>query len=324
MPQNQEPTSNYLITSKPHMRAKITTRSIMLDVIIALLPAMLVAIINFGWRGATVIAVSVLSCVFFEWAYQHFMKKPVMINDLSAVITGILIAFGVPATVPLWTMVVAAFFAIIIVKQLFGGIGQNFVNPALAARAFLLAAYPALVTIYDFGLAPDAVATATPLVEFAESALHTPGLADMWRVLWAFGNTRGAIGEVATILVILGGVYLLVRKVINWRIPVFFIGTTAIMLLIFGRHGLMTGQPHYEIFLGALMLAAFFMATDYSTSPMTAMGQVIFGIGCGLITAIIRIWGGFPEGVTYAILLMNLLVPLIDKLTKPRVYGESK
>ena len=324
MPQNPNPTSNYLITSKPHMRAKITTQRIMLDVIIALLPAILVAVINFGLRGASVIAVAVASCVFFEWAYQKIMKKPVMVNDLSAVITGILIAFGVPATVPLWTMVVASFFAIVIVKQLFGGIGQNFVNPALAARAFLLAAYPALITMYDFGLAPDAIASATPLVEFAEASLHTPGLGDIWSVLWGFGHTRGAIGEVATILIIAGGVYLLARKVINWRIPVFFIGTTAIMLFVFGRHGLFTGQPQYEIFLGALMLAAFFMATDYSTSPMTAVGQVVFGIGCGVITAIIRLWGGFPEGVTYAILLMNLLVPLIDKLTMPRVYGATK
>ena len=321
---SNNPISNYLITSKPHMHAKITTQRIMLDVIIALLPAMLVAIINFGAQGTAVIAVSVISCVFFEWAYQKLMKKPVRVNDLSAVITGILIAFGVPATVPLWIMVAAAFFAIVIVKQLFGGIGQNFVNPALAARAFLLAAYPALVTMYDFGLAYDAVASATPLVQFAEAELHTPGLAAVWSALWGFGNTRGAIGEVATILIIAGGVYLLVRKVISWRIPVFFIGTTALMLFVFGRHGLMTGQPHYEIFLGALMLAAFFMATDYSTSPMTAMGQVVFAIGCGVITAIIRLWGGFPEGVTYAILLMNLLVPLIDKLTKPRVYGAAK
>ncbi|MDR2183537.1 MAG: RnfABCDGE type electron transport complex subunit D [Clostridiales bacterium] len=324
MPQNKNPASNYLITSKPHMRSNITTQRLMLDVIIALLPALLVAIINFGARGTAVIAVSVISCVFFEWAYQKIMKKPVTINDFSAVITGILIAFGIPATVPLWTMVVAAFFAIVIVKQLFGGIGQNFVNPALAARAFLLAAYPALVTMYDFGLAYDAIAAPTPLVQFAEAPLYTPGFADMWNILWGFGQTRGAIGEVATILIIAGGAYLLIRKVINWRIPVFFIGSTAIMLLIFGRHGFMTGQPHYEIFLGALMLSAFFMATDYSTSPMTALGQVVFGIGCGVITAIIRLWGGFPEGVTYAILLMNLLVPLIDKLTKPRVYGAIK
>jgi len=306
------------------MRAKITTQRIMLDVIIALLPALLIAILNFGIHGASVIAVAVTSCVFFEWAYQKIMKKKSTVNDLSAVITGILIAFGVPATVPLWTMVAASFFAIIIVKQLFGGIGQNFVNPALAARAFLLAAYPALVTIYDFGLPYDAVAGPTPLAVFVEAELFTPTFGNIWDVLWGFGNTRGAIGEVATILVILGGIYLLVRKVINWRIPVFFIGTTAIMLFIFGRHGLFTGQPQYEIFLGALMLAAFFMATDYSTSPMTAMGQVVFGIGCGVITAIIRLWGGFPEGVTYAILLMNLLVPLIDKLTMPRVYGVAK
>ena len=313
--------SNYLITSKPHMRTKLTTRRIMLDVIIALMPALLVAVINFGVQGTAVIAVSVISCVVFEWLYQKLMKKPTTVGDLSAVITGILIAFSVPPTVPLWTMVAAAFFAIIIVKQLFGGIGQNFVNPALAARAFLLAAYPALVTIYDFGLAYDAVAGATPLVQFAEAQLHVPTISNMWSVLWGFGNTRGAMGEVATILIIAGGAYLLVRKVINWRIPVFFIASTAVMLFVFGRHGFFTGQPHYEIFLGALMLAAFFMATDYTTSPMTAKGQIVFGIGCGVITAIIRLWGGFPEGVTYAILMMNLLVPLIDRLTKPRVYG---
>ena len=321
---NNKNSSHYLITSKPHMRTQLTSQRIMLDVIIALLPAILVAVINFGVRGTSVIAVSVISCVFFEWAYQKIMKKTITVGDYSAVITGILIAFGVPATVPIWTMVVAAFFAIVIVKQLFGGIGQNFVNPALAARAFLLAAYPALVTIYDFGLAPDAIAGATPLVEFATAELHTPSLSAVWNVLWGFGSTRGAIGEVATILIIAGGLYLLIRKVINWRIPAFFIGTTALMLFVFGRHGFFTGQPHYEIFLGALMLAAFFMATDYATSPMTTRGQIIFGIGCGAITAIIRLWGSFPEGVTYAILLMNLLVPLIDKLTKPRVYGVAK
>jgi len=296
----------------------------MRDVIIALLPATLAAIINFGLQGSLIIAVSVISCVVFEFLYQKLLKKPVTTGDFSAVITGILLAFSVPPTMPLWATVVGAFFAIVIVKQLFGGMGQNFLNPALAARAFLLAAYPALMTDFSFGLAPDAIVTATPLAQFAAGEFFVPGINHVWSALWGFGNTRGSIGEVSTILVILGGMYLLARRIINWRIPVFFIGTTAVMMFVFGHHGLFTGQPHYEIFLGSLMLAAFFMATDYSTTPMTAIGQIIFGVGCGFFTTIIRLWGGFPEGVTYAILMMNLLVPLIDKVTMPRVYGTGK
>ena len=323
MSQNTE-NNGFLISSMPHMRSRLHTSNIMRDVIIALLPVTIVAMFNFGLQGSSVFAVTVASCVLFEYLYQKLLKKESTVKDFSAVITGLLLALSVPATIPLWAMVVASFFAIVVVKQLFGGIGQNFVNPALAARAFLLAAYPSLVTNHSFGLEPDAVAGATPLVAFASTRLHMPDLEAVWNILWGVGTTRSAMGEVATILVIAGGVYLLIRKIINWRIPAFFIATSALMLYVFGRFGLMTGQPHYEIFLGGLMIAAFFMATDYSTSPMTAMGQIIFGIGCGFITAVIRLWGGFPEGVTYAILLMNLLVPLIDKVTRPRVYGTQR
>ena len=309
------------VTAMPHLRAKPGVSTVMRDVLIALSPAVLVAVINFGVTGIAIMAVSVVSCVFFELMYQKLLKKRVAIADLSAVVTGILLAFCLPPGLPLWMVVVGAFVAIVVVKLLCGGIGQNFLNPALAAWAFLVLAYPGQMRDFTFGLPFDAVAGPTPLSEVLTAA---PTLSDTWAILWGFGTTRGAIGEVATILIILGGIYLLVRKVITWHIPVSFIGSAALLIFIFSGDGLFAGFPHYEIFLGSIMLGAFFMATDYTTSPMTKKGQIIFGLGCGAITAIIRIWGGFPEGVAYAILMMNLLVPIIDRFTKPRVYGTVK
>ena len=309
------------VTAMPHMRAKPGVSTVMRDVLIALSPAVLVAALDFGVMGIAIIVVSVASCVYFELMYQALLKKRVTITDLSAIVTGVLLAFCFPPGLPIWMVVVGAFVAIIVVKQLCGGIGQNFLNPALAAWAFLILAYPDQMTDFTFGLPLDAITSPTPLAEVLTAA---PTLSDIWGILWGFGTTRGAIGEVATILIILGGIYLMARKVITWHIPVSFIGSAALLIFVFGGDGLFAGFPHYEIFLGSIILGAFFMATDYTTSPMTKRGQIIFGLGCGIITATIRIWGGFPEGVAYAILMMNLLVPLIDKITKPRVYGAVK
>ena len=320
---------NAKVTAAPHIRDRRSSTSIMLDVIIALSPAMLLVMFDFGIAAAAIIVVSVASCMYFEFMYKALLKKPMHKGDLSPIITGILLAFCVPPTLPVWMVVVGAFVAIIVVKQLFGGLGQNFLNPALAAWAFLLAAYHGSMTDYTFGLYPDVTTMPTPL---AIAAFVTePTLSDIWGVLWGYGSTRGAIGETATILIILGGIYLLIRKVIKWYIPVSFIGSAALLIFIFGGgDGLFTGVPQYDIFVGAIILGAFFMATDYTTSPMTKWGQIIFGTGCGVITVIIRLWGGLPEGVAYAILLMNLLVPLIDKITtntaknkkrKERKYG---
>ena len=309
------------VTAMPHLRAKPGVSTVMRDVLIALSPAVLAAAVNFGLTGIAIMVVSVAFCVFFELIYQFLLKKRVAVTDLSAVVTGILLAFCLPPGLPLWIVVVGAFFAIVIIKQLFGGIGQNFLNPALAAWAFLVLAYPDQMRDFTFGLPYDAITGPTPLAQVLTAA---PTLYDTWGILWGLGTTRGAIGQSATILIILGGIYLLARKVITWHIPVSFIGSAALLIFIFSGDGLFAGFPHHEIFLGSIMLGAFFMATDYTTSPMTKRGQIIFGLGCGAVTAIIRIWGGFAEGVAYAILMMNLLVPIIDRFTKPRVYGTAK
>ena len=248
------------VSDMPHLRAKPGISSVMRDVVIALLPAVVFAAINFGAAGITIMAVSVASCVGFEWMAQSLMKKKPTISDFSAVITGILLAFSLPATMPIWMVIAGAFFAIVVVKQLFGGLGQNFLNPALAARAFLLAAYPDAMTDFTFGLAPDTITAATPLASMAQSGVH-PSLLTIWSLLWGFGNTLGSIGEGANLLIIIGGVYLLVRKVIRWYIPVTFIGSAALVLFIFGGDSLFAGQPHYDIFAGAIMMGAFFMAT---------------------------------------------------------------
>lgn len=313
-----------VVSSTPHIRSNDSIESIMRDVLIALTPAALAGIYFFGFKALLIIILSIASCVFFEGAYQKITKQPITITDLSAAVTGLLLAMNLPASSPFWLPVVGGFFAIVIAKQLFGGLGQNFINPALAARAFLLASYPTQMTNFTepTGLfsSAEAVSAATPLTLVKELAkegkIQELTQSDFINAL--IGNIGGCIGETCAIFLILGGIYLIYRKVISWRIPVTYILTVFILTLIFGR------MPVYEILIGGLMLGAFFMATDYSSSPVTPTGQFIMGFGCGLLTAIIRVYGGYPEGVSYSILLMNLAVPLIDRFTKPKVFGEVK
>ena len=296
-----------------------TTQRIMLDVIIALMPALFAGAFYFGFRALTLTATAVVFAVVTEVVMQKILKKPVTVSDLSAVVTGILIAFNVPVTLPLWLVAIGSIFAIAIAKQCFGGLGFNFINPALAARAMLLASWPVRMTGWVEPSA-DAVSTATPLgiLKVGEAAGQAlPGLWDMF-----IGNIGGCIGETSALALLIGGAYLLYRKVINLRTPVSYIATVAVLAFFFG--GFDSTVMAYHILAGGLFLGAIFMATDYSTSPMTPKGQIIFGIGCGFLTSVIRFYGGYPEGVSYSILIMNVATPLIDKYTMPRKFGEVK
>lgn len=317
-----------IATSSPHIRSRESVQRIMLDVVIALTPAIIGSIYFFGMNAFKLILISVISAVGFEALIQKAFGKPITINDYSAVVTGILLAFNLPPTAPWWIPVVGSAFAIIIVKQFFGGLGANFMNPALAARAVLLTSWPTIMS--DF-VSPgaDAVTEATPLsmmkygfsdaaasATVAESGGTLPELKEVF-----IGNIAGSLGETSALLLLIGAAYLLIRGVINWRIPTSYIATTFIMLLLFGVE---SEYIPYHLLSGGLILGAFFMATDYSSSPVTPVGQLIFGIGAGFLTVLIRIKGGYPEGVSYSILLMNVATPLIDKLTRPKVFGEVK
>lgn len=313
------------ISSSPHVHAPVTTRTIMRDVLIALTPALLGSVYFFGLQALLVTLVSAAACVFFEWAYCRITKTNCKIYDLSAVVTGVLIAFVCPPTIPIWTILIGDFFAIILVKALFGGIGRNIVNPALAARAFLFS-YPVLMTHWtDPGLQnilwiPDAVSSATPL-----ASMHQGVLPENVTILDMFlGNIGGCIGETSALLLLIGFVYLLIRKVVHLRIPVAFIGTVAVLTFLFPMGNDRLTWMAAQLLSGGLMLGAMFMATDYVTSPVTKLGQVCFGIGCGLITVIIRYFGGYPEGVSYAILIMNCCVVLFDRIGRPKKFGAPK
>lgn len=311
--------SRFLVSSSPHIRSGESTRRIMMDVAIALLPALFAGIWFFGLRALWLTLVSVGFAVASEIAMQKMMKRPVTVSDLSAVVTGMLIAFNVPSTLPLWMVAIGAMFAIIIAKQCFGGVGHNFINPALAARAVLLASWPVDMTTWvKSGI--DAVTTATPLalIKGTEAVNQVlPNLMDLF-----IGNVGGCIGETSALALLLGGLYLLYRRVISYRIPVVYIATVGILAFVFSGFNL--SYVPYHILAGGLFLGAIFMATDYSSSPMTAKGQAIFAIGCGLLTTVIRFYGGYPEGVSYSILLMNIATPLIDRFTLPRKFGEVK
>ena len=311
---------HYLVTSTPHIRARATVTSVMGEVLLALSPAAVMAVVYMGLPALWVMLTSVAACVGFEACCQKLMKRPVTIGDLSAAVTGLLLAFNLPASAPLWMVVVGAFIAVVLVKQLFGGIGQNFMNPALTARAALLAAYPVHMT--NWTVAPlDAITSPTPLAALKENAL-SPQASDIVNAL--LGRVGGCLGETCAVALLIGGIYLLVRRIISWRIPVVYLGTVFALTWIFGRGGFFTGNPVYESLLGGLLLGAFFMATDYTTSPITPVGQFLMGFGCGVITVLIRVYGSYPEGVSYSILLMNLAVPLLDRVTRPRVYGAKK
>ena len=303
------------ISSSPHIRDKETTTNIMGQVIVALMPATIFGVYNFGINAFVTILITVLSCVIFEAGYQKMFGLKVTIKDLSAVLTGLLLALNLPPEIPFWIPIIGSFFAIIVVKQLFGGLGQNFMNPALGARCFLLISFTGRMTIFTY----DAVTTATPLAE-----LKTGGSVDVLSM--AIGTIPGTIGETSAIALIIGGVFLLIRGIINYRIPVFYIGSFAVFVMIYA---LATGRGFDMNFLlahlfgGGLMLGAFFMATDYVTSPITPMGRVVFGILLGLLTFLFRIYGGSAEGVSYAIIIGNLLVPLIERVTVPKSFGKG-
>ena len=321
-----------IATSNPHIRSSETTRSIMLDVIIAMLPALVWAVIWFGVKALTLTAVSVIGCMFWEWLYRKLMKKPQSVGDLSAVVTGMLLAFVCPVTTPYWMIIIGGFFSIIVVKQLFGGIGKNFVNPALAGRAFLLGSYAGVMTTWIdatqnkaplMGSTADIVTAATPLAYMKTG--NMAGLTETYSVMDMFlGKTGGSLGEISAAMLILGGLYLIWRKVINWQTPVAYIATVAVLSFLFPKAGSGLEWMLYSVFGGGLMLGAFFMATDYATSPVTKKGQLIFGIGCGLFTVLIRYFGSYNEGVCYSIMVMNLCVALIDKYTKPTRFGVVK
>ena len=307
--------ANFVVSGTPHVRSKESIQSIMRDVIIALVPATAAGIYYFGLRALILIVAAIISAVFFEWLYEKITKKPVTINDLSAVVTGLLLAMNLPASAPVWVAIVGSAFAIIFAKQLFGGLGQNFINPALAGRAFLLASYPTEMTtwVVPNGLAADAATYATPLAQLKNGALD----ASLKQLV--MGQVGGTIGETCAIALIIGGIYLLYKHVISWKIPVIYIATVFILFAVIGRHGMR--MPLQEIFAGGVMLGGICMATAYASSPVTPKGQVIFAVGAGLLTYLIRTFGGYPEGVSYSILIMNCCVPLIERFTEPTIFG---
>ena len=317
----------FKVTSNPIVRTPRSTDKIMLDVIIALVPALGVGAYMFGMNVAILLVVNVACCVIFEWAYRKLMKKNTSVGDLSAVVTGVLLTCVMPSAAPWWLGIIGSFFAIIVVKQLYGGIGKNFLNPALAARAFLSAAYAAYMTAWAVpsvmrDVVVDATTMSTPL-----SYMHTgDALPEYFNFLNMFlGGIPGSIGEVSALALLVGAAYLLIRKVITWRIPVTFIGTVAVLTLVFGKEGYSNVDwMLYNVLSGGLILGACFMATDYSTSPVNLNGQLIFGVGCGAITVLIRYFGSYPEGVSYAILIMNCCTWAIDKATRPRQFGMSR
>ncbi len=317
--------SNVVISSSPHIKSSEDTRSIMLDVIIALIPSLCVSTYVFGPRAILMTVVSVLACMVFESLCNTVLKQPNTIGDLSAAVTGVLLAFVVPVTLPYWMLIIGDGIAIVFAKALFGGIGKNFINPALAGRAFLMASWPVAMTTWVGAHAsvslfsnPDAVSLPTPMAILkGTSEEQLPTLLNMF-----LGQIGGSMGEVSALALLIGGIYLLYRKVITIHIPAAYILTVAVLTLLVPSVGVGHVESMlYNVFGGGLMLGAIFMATDYVTSPVSKKGQVIFGIGCGLLTFMIRTWGGYPEGVCYSIMIMNCTVWLIDKYTRPTKFG---
>ena len=304
------------VASSPHIRGDFKSSRIMLDVMLALVPALVVGIWMHGIRSLVVTLVSIASCVLLEWLYSVVTKTRNTIIDGSALVTGMLLAMTLPATVPYWLVVVGAAFAIIFVKALCGGLGQNIFNPALSARGFMMLIAPAYMVRFE---GVDGVTAATPLHHMVMPALPEESILDMF-----LGNCPGSIGEISALALLIGGAYLVYRKVISVRIPAAYLGSVAVLTLIFHKTDAPIDWMLYSLFSGGVMLGAIFMATDYATSPVTAKGQILYGIGCGILTVIFRYFGLFPEGVTYAILLMNALVWIIDRHTAPRRFGVKK
>lgn len=311
------PAAPLTVSPSPHIKNPVTTERLMRDVLIALSPALFWGVWVFGVNALLMPLISVVACVFFEYITEKILRRPVTVRDLSAVVTGLLLGFNLPANNSYFLPVLGAAFAIIVVKQLFGGLGKNFVNPALAARVFLFLSFPTQMTRFPvpFSRSAEIVAGATP------RAGGAAGLFDLF-----FGRTGGCIGEVSAFLLLLGGVYLLCRRVITYQIPVSYLLTVAVLTLLFPSDGTFLSVQFMlrELFSGGLMLGAIFMATDYVTSPVTSRGRLVFGVGCGLLTVFFRSFGSYPEGVSFAILVMNCLVYYIDKLTMPRVFGGAR
>ena len=315
------------ISSSPHVHSSTTTKTIMRDVLIGLAPAMLIAVYVFGLRALTVTAVSVAACVFFEWLYCKMTGMHCKIYDLSACVTGVLLAFVCPVTIPYWTIVLGAAFAILLVKMLFGGLGRNIVNPALAGRAFMFS-WPVLMSTWvkpGFANAAgllstaDAVTAATPLANMHQGIMCEESIGQLF-----FGSVGGCIGETSTVALLIGLAYLLFRKVITIRIPAAYILTVAVLTFLFPQGNDRIAWMAAHLFGGGLMLGAIFMATDYVTSPVTKLGQLIYAMGCGILTVMIRYFGGYNEGVSYAILIMNTCVVLLDRIGRPVKFGAPK
>lgn len=313
------------VSSSPHIRDKQNTSQIMLDVILALIPALAVGVWQFGLRALIITLISVASAMMGEWLYQTVTKKQFTLSNGSAAVTGLLLAMTLPPMVPYWIPVVGALFAVVIVKGLFGGLGKNTFNPALAARAFLLLLFPVYLTRFPAPgveiplIGTDAITAATPMHRMQMPALPEQSLLDM-----LLGNVSGSIGEISALALLLGGIYLVARKVISPRIPLAYLGTVAILTLVFSKGESPILWMLYSILGGGVMLGAIFMATDYTTSPITPKAQMIYGAGCGVLTVIFRYFGLFPEGVTYGILMMNAIVPLMDRMLLPRRFGTER
>lgn len=316
---NNEYNGLLTLSPSPHLKSGDSIQTVMRDVLIALAPAFVWSIVAFGIMAAVLTALSVALCVFFEAAYQMMTKQKVTVSDLSAAVTGVLLAFNLPSSCAWWVLIPGAFFAIVIVKQLFGGIGKNVVNPAIAARIFIFVSWPSQLSVFKEPMS-DAVSSATPL-----ASAKTGIISAEYSALDSFlGFIPGCIGEVSALCLLLGFAYLLVRRVISWHIPAAFVGAVALISFIFPQAGSRTEYLAVSVLSGGLLLGAVFMATDYVTSPVTSGGKLIFGVGCGLLTVMIRFFGAYPEGVSFAIMIMNLLVWYIDRLTAPRPFGKIR
>lgn len=314
------------VSSSPHIRSQVSTTTLMADVLIALFPASAWGVYKFGWNAFFIILACVISSVLTEYIYEKLMKKPVTIHDLSAFVTGLLLALNLSPRLPIWIAVLGSVFAILIVKMLYGGIGQNFMNPALAARCFLLISFGKKMA--EWGTSTDAITGATPL-QILKDGGPTLYASDMLSsnnvTLWDMfvGNKFGCIGEVSVLMLLIGAAYLLIRRVISWRIPVLYIGTFTVFMALFSGHGLDPTYLTAEVLGGGLIIGAFFMATDYATSPITYRGKIYYGILLGIITGIFRIYSGSAEGVSFAIIFCNLLVPLVEKVSLPTAFGRK-
>lgn len=313
---------NFVVSTSPHIHSKTTVSTIMCDVVIALLPAAFCGVYFFGLRSALVLCVTVAFAVLGELVFEKLAHKRVTVNDFSAVVTGMLLGLNLPPSIPLWMAAVGSLFSIIIVKQIFGGLGKNFMNPALAGRCFMLIAWTGAMTTFanPVGMS-DAVSSATPLAAMKAEGLVTFSMYDAF-----MGRIPGCIGETSALALIIGFVYLLIRKVVSLKIPLAYILSFAILTFLFGKNSTDMVQWEYtlyQIITGGLLIGAFFMATDYTTTPTTPVGMVIFGIGCGVLTFVIRQFGGYPEGVSFSIILMNIASPLIEELTVPKAFGKT-